>query len=48
MRYLIDTNILLRGAQPSHPMNGLAARALEIPHGRDDPLYVAQQNIAEF
>jgi predicted nucleic acid-binding protein len=48
MRILIDTNILLRAAQPSHPMHRSAVRAMEILMEREDPLVVTVQNIAEF
>jgi predicted nucleic acid-binding protein len=48
MRYLVDTNILLLAAQPTHPMNEAAARALKILMERDESLAVAIQNIAEF
>ena len=48
MRYLVDTNVLLLAAQPSHPMNVLVARALKILMERDEALAVAIQNIAEF
>ena len=48
MSFLIDTNVLLRAAQPSHSMNALAVRALEILMEREEPLVVAVQNIAEF
>jgi predicted nucleic acid-binding protein len=48
MHFLIDTNILLRAAQPSHPLNASTVRALEILMEREEPLVVAVQNIAEF
>lgn len=48
MRFLIDTNILLRAAQPSHPMHASAVRALKILIEREEPLVLAIQNIAEF
>jgi predicted nucleic acid-binding protein len=48
MRILIDTNILLRAAQPSHPLHRSAVRAMEILMEREDPLVVTVQNIAEF
>jgi predicted nucleic acid-binding protein len=48
MRILVDTNILLRATQPSHPMHASAVRAMEILMGREEPLVVTVQNIAEF
>jgi predicted nucleic acid-binding protein len=45
--FLIDTNILLRAAQPSHPMHASAVRALSILMEREERLVVAIQNIAE-
>lgn len=48
MSILIDTNVLLRAAQPAHPMHETAVRALEILIERDENLFVALQNLAEF
>lgn len=48
MSVLIDTNILLRAAQPTHPMHASAVRALEILLTRQEALVVALQNVAEF
>lgn len=48
MSILIDTNVLLRAAQPAHPMHETAVRALEILIQRDEDLFVALQNLAEF
>ncbi len=48
MSVLIDTNVLLRAAQPAHPMHEAAVRALEILIKRDEELFVALQNVAEF
>src|SRR6266540_2959183 len=47
-RFLIDTNILLRAAQPSHPMYASGVRALKLLMEREEPLVLAIQNIAEF
>src|SRR6059036_1797153 len=45
---LSDTNILLRGAQPSHPMHKLALDAqAELKRRNDQPCVVAQ-NLIEF
>ena len=48
MPTLIDTNILLRSVQPSHPMHAVAVRALEALMKREEPLVIAVQNVAEF
>ena len=48
MPTLIDTNILLRTVQPSHPMHAAAVRALEILMKREESLVLAVQNVAEF
>jgi len=48
MPILIDTNILLRSVQPSHPMHAGAVRALEVLMKREEALVVALQNVAEF
>jgi predicted nucleic acid-binding protein len=48
MSILIDTNILLRSVQPSHPMHPVALRALERLLTGTEPLYIAIQNVAEF
>jgi len=48
MSILIDTNVLLRSVQPSHPMHAVAVRALETLLKREEPLFVALQNVAEF
>ena len=48
MLILIDTNVLLRSAQPNHPVHESAVRALEILMKRQEALVVALQNVAEF
>jgi predicted nucleic acid-binding protein len=48
MPILVDTNVLLRSVQPSHPMHASAVRALEVLMKRQEVLVVALQNIAEF
>ena len=48
MPLLIDTNILLRSVQPSHPMHPTALRALEALFKKEEPLAIAIQNVAEF
>jgi len=48
MAILIDTNVLLRSVQPSHPMHDTALQALAELMEREEPLIVSIQNIAEF
>jgi predicted nucleic acid-binding protein len=48
MPILIDTNILLRSVQPSHPMHAGAVHALEVLMKREEALVIALQNVAEF
>ena len=48
MPILIDTNVLLRSVQPSHPMHAGAVRALEVLMKREEALVIALQNVAEF
>jgi predicted nucleic acid-binding protein len=48
MAILLDTNILLRAAQPTHPHFSVAMRALEVLGDRNEVLVIAQQNIVEF
>lgn len=48
MAIFIDTNILLRAVQPSHPMHPVALRALETLLAGEEPLFIAIQNVAEF
>lgn len=48
MSTLIDTNILLRSVQPTHPMHPVAVRALERLMKREESLFIAVQNVAEF
>jgi predicted nucleic acid-binding protein len=48
MSILIDTNVLLRSVQPSHPMHQTAVRALETLLKRKEALFLAIQNVAEF
>jgi predicted nucleic acid-binding protein len=45
---LLDTNILLRLAQPLHPSAPAAARALRGLRANNEMLYITQQNIVEF
>jgi predicted nucleic acid-binding protein len=48
MRVLVDTNILLRSAQPSHPSYSQATLAVSGLMRRNDELFFCSQNIAEF
>ena len=48
MAVLLDTNILLRLAQPHHPSAPVAARALRSLRANNEMLHIAQQNIVEF
>jgi hypothetical protein len=48
MAILIDTNVLLRAVQTSHPMHEVALRAIEALLAGSDGLIIAVQNVAEF
>lgn len=48
MPYLNDTNILLRWAQPNHPLNSLVQTALDLLQERGEAMYVSPQNLIEF
>jgi predicted nucleic acid-binding protein len=48
MRVLIDTNILLRNAQPTHPLCPQATRAVSKMIRQKDSVFFCSQNIAEF
>jgi predicted nucleic acid-binding protein len=48
MAILLDTNILLRLAQPHHPGASVAARALRTLRAANETLHITQQNIVEF
>ncbi len=48
MSVLIDTNILLRIAQPSHAMHAPATHALATLLKQDEAVFFCAQNIAEF
>ncbi len=48
MRVLVDTNILLRSAQPSHPLCSQASRAVSKLIRQRDAVFFCSQNIAEF
>jgi predicted nucleic acid-binding protein len=48
MRVLVDTNILLRSAQPNHPLSSQATHAVSNLIRRGDDVFFCSQNIAEF
>src|ERR1035441_7362984 len=48
MRILLDTNVLVRAVQRSHPACRMAADAVKTLHGEQHILCVAPQNVAEF
>jgi len=48
MSYLVDTNILLRSAQPSHPMHADTVRAVSELLARGEILPIIPQNIIEY
>ena len=48
MAYLIDTNIILRIAEPAHPMCASALNALGVMRERGEERYLTHQNLVEF
>lgn len=48
MRVLVDTNILLRSAQPNHPLCPQATHAVSKLIRQKDALFFCCQNMAEF
>ena len=48
MRVLVDTNILLRIAQPTHPLFSEATHAVSKLLRQRDSVFFCSQNIAEF
>jgi predicted nucleic acid-binding protein len=46
--YLVDTNLLLRLAQPQHPLNRVARAALNALRDRGEDLCLTPQNLIEF
>ncbi|MDY7022497.1 MAG: PIN domain nuclease, partial [Cyanobacteriota bacterium] len=48
MSFLIDTNILLRSADPNHPMYSDAVNATTVLRGREQQLCIIPQNLMEF
>ena len=48
MSFLVDTNVLLRSVDLTHPMNPDAANAIRILRGRGEQLHIVPQNLIEF
>jgi predicted nucleic acid-binding protein len=48
MRVLVDTNILLRSAQPNHPLCSQAVHAVSRLLRQKESVFFCPQNIAEF
>ena len=48
MRVLVDTNILLRSAQPTHPLCPRATHTISTLLRQKDAVFFCSQNIAEF
>ena len=48
MRVLVDTNILLRSAQPNHPQSSQATLFASRLIRQGDALFFCSQNVAEF
>jgi predicted nucleic acid-binding protein len=48
MRVLVDTNILLRSVQPTHPLCAQATHAVSKLIRQKDAVFFCSQNIAEF
>jgi len=48
MRVLVDTNILLRSAQPNHPLCSQATYAVSKLLRQKDSVFFCPQNMAEF
>lgn len=48
MKYLVDTNVLLRSIEPTHPMNAIAVESVRFLLGQAEQLCVVPQNLIEF
>jgi len=48
MPFLLDTNILLRSVDSTHPMNPDAVNAIITLRNRGEQLYIVPQNLIEF
>lgn len=48
MSFLVDTNVLLRSAQPAHPMHADATKAVGVLLARGEILHIIPQNLIEY
>jgi predicted nucleic acid-binding protein len=48
VRWLVDTNVLLRSVQPSDPMGERVTRSVSILRSRQEELQITSQNLIEF
>lgn len=48
MRYLVDTNVLLRSVQNSHPVQSEAVRAIKLLLRHTEAVFIIPQNLIEF
>lgn len=48
MSYLVDTNLLLRLAEPKHPMYSTVLNATDLLRKRGELLHIVPQNLIEF
>jgi len=48
MKILLDTNVLLRSAQPAHPIHRVAVSAVNQLIRKTDDIYLVPQNFYEF
>lgn len=48
MKVLVDSNILLRSAQPGHPQHAAATAAVRVLVGRGETLHIVPQNLYEY
>ncbi|MBE9199351.1 MULTISPECIES: PIN domain-containing protein [unclassified Nodularia (in: cyanobacteria)] len=48
MPYLVDTNVLLRSVDLSHPMNPNAVNAISMIRNSGEQLHIVPQNLIEF
>lgn len=48
MRYLVDTNVLLRSVEENHPLNDVAIEAVQTLLAQGEELCIMPQNLIEF
>jgi predicted nucleic acid-binding protein len=48
MSYLVDTNVLLRSVQKSHPTHSVAANSIDLLLHHREVVFVIPQNLIEF